>query len=123
MASSDLGARVGELAVGLLGDRLERAGIDQIEQVAGMDDVAVLELDTGDEAADPRPDLDLLDRLEPAGEFVPVGDGALDRLRDRDRRRRGGGLRRRLFAAAGQRDGQQNGQRSERRGAKRSSQN
>ena len=103
----DLGARIRKLAVGLLGDGLERAGIDDVEQIAGMDHVAVLELDAGDEAADPGADLDLLDRLEPAGELVPIGDGALDRLRDRHRRRRGGRLRRRLFAAARQRDRQQ----------------
>ena len=106
-----LGARIGELAVGLLGDRLERAGIDHVKQVAGMDHVAVLELDIGDEAADPGTDLDLFDRVEPAGEFVPVGDGALDRLRHRDRRRRSGGGLRRLFAAGRQRDGDQDDER------------
>ena len=47
-----LGARIGKLAVGLRRHRLERAGIDDVEQVAGMDHVAVLELDIGDEAAD-----------------------------------------------------------------------
>ena len=36
-----LGARIRELAVGLFGDRLERTGIDQIKQVAGMNHVAV----------------------------------------------------------------------------------
>ena len=108
-----LGARIRKLAVGLFGDGLERARIDQIKQVAGMDHVAVLELDIGDKAADPRADLHLLDRLEPAGEFIPIGDGALDRLRDRHRRRCGRSLRRRLFAAAGQRDRQQHGQRSD----------
>ena len=40
-----LGARVGELAVRLLGDRLERARVDDVEQVALMHDRAVLELD------------------------------------------------------------------------------
>ena len=51
-----------------------------------MDDRAIAELDAGDEAADAGADLDLLDRLEAAGEFIPIGDGALDRLRDRDGR-------------------------------------
>ena len=102
-----LGARIRELAVGLLGDGLEGAGIDQVEQIAGIDDGAVAKLDVGDEAADPGANLDLLDRLEPAGEFVPIGDGALDRLRDRDRRRSGRGRRRRLVPAAGQGDGEQ----------------
>ena len=83
-----LGARIRELAVGLFGDRLEGAGIDDIEQVAGIDEGAVAELDIGDEAADPGANLNLFHRLEPAGEFVPIGDGAFGRLRDRDRRRR-----------------------------------
>ena len=64
-------------------------GVDHVKQIAGVDDGAVAEFDAGDEAADAGADLDLLDRLEPSGEFVPVGDGALDRLRDRDGRRRG----------------------------------
>jgi hypothetical protein len=41
----DFGTRVGQLTVGLFGNRLEGTGVDQIEQVAGMDDVAVLEFD------------------------------------------------------------------------------
>ena len=41
--------------------------------------IAVLELDRVDEAADAGADLDLLDRLEPADEFVPVGDRSLGR--------------------------------------------
>jgi len=60
------------------------AGIDQVEQVTGANHVAVLELDAGDEAADARPHLNLLDRLEAAGKFIPFGDRALDRLRDCD---------------------------------------
>ena len=63
--------------------------IDHIEQIAGMDEGAVAELDRRDEAADAGADLHLLDRLEASGEFVPIGDGSLHRLRDRDRWRRG----------------------------------
>ena len=111
-----LGARIRKLAVGLRGHRLERAGIDDVKQVAGMDHVAVFELDIGDEAADPGADLDLLDRVEAPGEFVPVGDGALDRLGDRDRRRSRGRRLWRLVPAGRQRDGEQNEQRAERRG-------
>jgi len=48
-----LGARIGKLAVGLQRRRLKRTGIDDVEQIAGMDDRAVAELDAGDEAADP----------------------------------------------------------------------
>ena len=105
-----LGARIRELAVGLLGDGLERPGIDHIEQIAGFDECAVTKLHAGDESADPGANLDLLHRLEPSGEFVPIRNGAFGWLRDRDRRC-GGGLRRRLVPAAGQGDGQQNEQR------------
>ena len=103
-------ARVGQLAVGLLGDRLERTGVDHVKQIAGPDDGAVAELDAGHEAADAGANLDLLDRLEPSGEFIPVGDGALHRLRHRDGRRRGSRLLRRLVAAGGQRQREQRGQ-------------
>jgi hypothetical protein len=106
-----LGARIGQLAVGLQRDRLERTGIDDIEQVAGFDEVAVAELDGVDEAADAGTDLDLLHRLETAGELVPIGDDTLGRLRDgngRCWRRRS--LRRGL-AAAGKPHGEQDSQR------------
>ena len=108
-----LGARVRKLAVRLLGDGFERTRIDDVKQVAGMDHVAVAELDIGDEAADPGTDLDLLDRVETPGELVPVGDGALDRLGDRDRRSSRGRRLRRLVPAAGQRGGQQDNQRAD----------
>ena len=107
-----LGARIRELAVRLLGDGLKRPGIDDVEKIAGIDEGAVTKLDAGDESADPGANLDLFHRLEPSGEFVPIGDGAFGRLRHRDRRC-SGGLRRRLVAAAGQGDGQQNEQRPE----------
>ena len=49
---------------------------------------AVAKFDAGDKTADPRANLNLFDGLEPAGEFIPVRDGALDRLGDRYLRRR-----------------------------------
>src|SRR4051794_6539404 len=52
-----LGARVSELAFGLQHDRLERAWIDDVEQIASPDDRAILELYTIDEAADAGTDL------------------------------------------------------------------
>ncbi|MGY4449522.1 hypothetical protein ACVWZR_004182 [Bradyrhizobium sp. i1.3.1] len=101
MASLHLGTRVGQLAVRLLGHRLERARVDDVEQVALMHDRAVLELDGVDEAADTGAHLHLLDRLEAAGELVPIGDGALDWLGNGHRRGRwGGGLRGRLSATS-----------------------
>ena len=94
-----LGARIGELAISLFGHRFEGAGVDQVKQVARMHHIAVLELDIGDEAADPGTDVNLFDGIEPPGEFIPVGDGALDRLRHGDRRHGSCGGLRRLFAA------------------------
>ena len=95
------------------GDRLERAGIDHVKQIAGADDGAVAEFDAVDEAADPGAHLHLFHRLEAAGEFIPIGDGAFDRLRHRNRRRRRRGLLLRLVAAAGQREREQHDQRRE----------
>ena len=106
-----LGARIGKLAIGLQRDRLERTGIDDVKQIAVTDDRAVAELDAGDETADPGANLNLFHRLEPSGEFVPIGDGAFGRLCHRDRRRSGRSLRRRLVAATGQGDREQNHQR------------
>ena len=102
------GACVGKLTVGLGRHRLERARVDDIEQVAGMHHVAVLELDIGDKAADAGTDLNLLDRIEAAGELVPVRDGPFDRLCHRHRRRRRRGcLRLRLPVAASEREREQ----------------
>jgi hypothetical protein len=102
-----LGARIRELTVRLLGDGLKRPGIDDIEKIAGFDECPVTKLHAGDEAADPRANLDLFHRLEPPGEFVPIRNGAFGWLCDRDRRS-SDGLRRRLVPAAGQGDGQHN---------------
>jgi hypothetical protein len=106
-----LGTRIRKLAVGLLGDGFEGTGIDQIEQVPGMHHVAVLELDIGDEAAHAGANLNFLDRLEASGEFIPIGHGAFDWLRDGDGRRRRGRLWWRFVAAAGQRHGDQDPER------------
>ncbi len=100
-AEFDAGPRVGKLAVDLGGGSIIRAGVDEVEQVVLADDLAVAEADAGNEAADPGANVDLLDRLEAAGEFVPIGHGALDRGCDRHRRRRCGRSLRGLFAAGG----------------------
>ncbi|MBA7698797.1 hypothetical protein ES703_107479 [subsurface metagenome] len=105
------GAGIGELAVGLQCDRLEGTGVDHIKQVTRLDEIAVLELDGVDEAADPGADLHFVHRLEAASEFIPIGDHAFGRLRDGNRRRRRRrGLRRRLVAA-GKAHRQHDGQR------------
>src|SRR5258706_16227360 len=90
--------------------RLERTRIDDVKQIAGMDDRAVAKLDVGDEAADPGANLNLFHRLEPPGEFIPIGDGTFGRLCHRDRRWSGRRLRRRLVAATGQGDREHNEQ-------------
>jgi hypothetical protein len=105
-----LGAGVRQLAVGLLRHRFERAGVDHVEQIAGFDDGAVAEFDRCHKATDAGANLDLLDRIEPAGEFIPVGHGALHRLRNRNGRRRRGRLLRRLVATRRQRQREQRGQ-------------
>ncbi len=113
LAEFRLGARVRQLAVRLLGNRFKGPGIDDVQEVAGIDEGAVAKFDVGDESADPGANLNLLHRLEPPGEFVPIGDGASGRLCDRDRRWRACGLLRRLVSAAGQGDCEQNDQRSD----------
>jgi hypothetical protein len=75
-----------------------------------MNHVTVLKLDIGDKTANPCADLDLFDGLETPGEFIPLGDNTLDRLRDRHWRRRRRSPRRRLFAATRQSNRQQYGQ-------------
>ncbi len=102
-----LRARIRELTVRLLGNGLKRPGIDNIEKIASFDEGTVTKLHTGDESADPSADLDLLHRLEPSSELVPIGNGAFGRLCDRDGRC-GDGLRLRFVPATGQGDGQQN---------------
>ena len=95
--------RIGQLAVGLLGDRLERDGRRSRRADRRPDDGAVAELDAGHETADAGANLDFLNRLETSGEFIPVGDGAFHRLGHRHGRRRRGRRLRRLVAAGSQR--------------------
>jgi hypothetical protein len=66
---------------------LERARIDREHQVALLDEGAVDEVDLVDGAGDARPQLDVLGRFETAAELLALGDGALHRRRDADRRR------------------------------------
>src|SRR4051812_30181943 len=105
-----LGPRVVELTLGLQRDRLKRAWIDDVKQIACMNDRTIRERDPVDEAADASADLNLLDRLEPAGELIPVGDCSFHRLRNCHRRWRWrwrGRLRLRLVSAANERQRKQ----------------
>jgi hypothetical protein len=58
---------------------LERARVDREQQVALADEGAVDEVDLLDRAGDARPQLHVLRRLEPAAEFLVVGDRSLHR--------------------------------------------
>ena len=77
--------RLGGIEVDLIGPR-----IDDEEQIALLDQLAVREMDLRQIAADPGANLDVVDRLELAGELVPFGDGLLQGMADGDRRRLGG---------------------------------
>ena len=58
-----LGARVGELAVRLLGDGFKGRSIYDVQEVAGILRSAVAKFDIGDGAADPGVNLILFHRL------------------------------------------------------------
>src|SRR5581483_740438 len=103
----DLGACVGKLPLGLQRGRFERARIDDVEQIAAVDDRTILELYTIDEAAYAGTDVNLLNRIEATGELVPVGDSPFNRLRHRHQWRRRGRLRLRLPVAANEREREQ----------------
>ncbi len=88
------------------GYRFERTGVDKVQEVAGRDEGAVAEFDRRNEATDAGTNLNLLDRIKPPREFVPVRDGSLDGLGDGDGRGGGRGLRRLLFLAAREKPGE-----------------
>ena len=85
-------------------DRLERARIDDVKQIASADDRAILELYTIDEAADAGTYLNLLDRLEATGEARPNRVRPLGGATTSRRRRRRAHLRLRLLVAASERE-------------------
>ena len=59
-------------------DCLIRALVDGEQQVAFVDDCAILEMDLVEIAVDAGPDRDLVDRLEPPDELVVFDDLAHD---------------------------------------------
>ena len=80
------GTRVRELAVRLQGDRFKGSGVDDIQEIAGIDESAVAKFDIRNESADPGANLNLFYCLKSAGELVPIRDRAFRRLCDRDGR-------------------------------------
>ena len=87
------GRRRQQLGLGLLQRDLVRARVDDEEQVALVDDLAVGEMDLGQIAADLGAELDRIDRRELAGELRPGREAALQRWAHRHRRGRGRELR------------------------------
>ena len=82
---------------------LERALVDGEQQIALLDDLAVLEMHLVEVAGDARAHLDRIDRDEAPDILVLVDDGALDGLGDRHLRRWRRGLFLGLAAAEKQR--------------------
>ncbi len=83
-----LDLRLRQIGARLIERVLERPLVDGEQQIALLDDLAVLEMHLVEIAGDARAHFDRIDRDEAADIFVLVDDGALDRLGDGDRRRR-----------------------------------
>ena len=80
--------RLRQIGARLIERVLERPLVDGEQQIALLDDLPVLEMHAVEIAGDARAHLDRIDRGEAADIFVEIGDRALDRLGDGDRRRR-----------------------------------
>ena len=110
IGGSQLGACYGarQLSFGLRQLGAIRTRVDDEQQVAFTHRAALGEVHALDVAGDARAHFDRLDRFEPAGEFIPLRDVALERGRDGNLRR--GGLRhsRRVAPAAAQSDQRSN---------------
>src|SRR5262249_26348723 len=63
-----------ERALRLLDRRLEQALLDAVERLPLLDDIAFLEQHVLEETGYPRPDLDAIDRFDPADEIEAFGD-------------------------------------------------
>jgi hypothetical protein len=95
--------RARDLGQPLVDRRLIGRLLDHEQQVAGLDLLALLEQSLLQEAGHAGPQLDFVDRLDPADELVLVGDVAgFDRGHGDRRRRRGRGSRGLLLPAAGE---------------------
>ena len=103
----ELGLRAVNVGLGLLDRERVGARIDDEQEVALLDDLALLEMDGVDEPGNAGADLDGLQRRKAAGIFVPFGDGLLQRARDGDGRGRGSRAGDRLAVATGQQLGRE----------------
>ena len=99
LAAREIGLGEGQIGFRLrqrgarLRDRvLERPLVDREQQVALLDQLAVLEVHAVEIAGHARAHFDQADRGEAADIFVEIENGALGRLGDRHRRRRRTGL-------------------------------
>ena len=113
----EIGFRLLQIGARLIERVLERPLVDGEQQIALLDDLPVLEMHAVEIAGDARAHLDRIDRGEAADIFVEIGQRALDRLGDGDRRRRRRALRLLAFAAAydqSRKRAQQNGMRAPR---------
>jgi hypothetical protein len=71
----------------------KRSRVDAKQQLAALDVCAFREVNRLDVSRHPRMQLDAVDRREPSGGVLPIGDRALDHACDRDLGRRRGGRR------------------------------
>ncbi len=105
----EISLRLRQIGARLIQRVLERPAVDGEQQVALLDDLAVLEMDLVEVAGHARADFDRLHRDEAPDILVLIDDGALDGLRHRDGRRRRRGLLLWGLAASRQREHQEYG--------------
>ena len=88
LGEREIGFGLRQIGARLIERVLERPLVDGEQQIALLDDLPVLEMYAVEIAGDARAHLHRIDRGEAADIFVVIGDRALDRLGDGDRRRR-----------------------------------
>ena len=107
LGEGEIGLRLRQIGAHLIERVLERPAVDGEQQIALLDDLAVLEMDLVEIAGHARADLDRVHRDEAPDILVLIDDGALDRLRHRHGGRRRRGLLLWGFAASRQRERQE----------------
>ena len=79
--------RLGELAIRCSEHRLKRTRINREQEIAGLDDSAILKMDSLEITTDPAADIDMFRRVKAAGEGVPIGNALNQRQGDINARR------------------------------------